>query len=177
MTRAYRYNPVQWQEWLPGVVGSVVSFALSLLLVWWLKPQGTTLWVVMGLVCGAGYLCLKNIGEAVVLLMRIRRAGVWTDAEGFSVANWLGRKERVAWADVAYIANVHGRMKIVWMSQRHWRPKTLDVSTREIEDAFDLIREMAERTGKEVNVFTKSPEVFIPIRDITIGPNPEEERK
>ncbi len=175
--RAYRYNPVSWQEWLPGVAGSAGSLALSLLLVWWLKPQGTTMWVVAGLVVGAGYLCLKNIGEAIRLILRSRWGGVWTDADGFVVANWLGRKERVEWADVASIGNVHGRVKIVWMSQRHWRPKMLDVSTREIEDAFDLIQEMAERTGKEVNVSTNSPEVFIPIRDITIGPKPEEERK
>jgi len=175
--RSYRYNPISWQDWLPGVAGSVGSFLLSLLLVCWLKPQGTTRWVVAGLVVGAGYLCLKNVGEAIRLILRSRFGGVWTDADGFVVVNWLGRKERVEWTDVAYIGNVHGRVKIVWMSQRHWCPKMLDVSTREIEDALDLIQEIAERTGKEVNVFTKPPEVFIPIREITIGPKPEEERK
>jgi hypothetical protein len=174
--RSYRYNPVSWQDWLPGVAGSVGSLALSLLLVGWLKPQGTTLWVVVGLVVGAGYLCLKNVGEAIRLILRSRWGGVWTDTDGFVVANWLGRKERVGWANVVSLTNDAGRVRVVWQSPRHWRPKMLDVSTREIEDALDLIQEMAERTGKKVNVFTKSPEVFIPIRDITIG-KPKEERE
>jgi hypothetical protein len=173
--RAYRYNPVHWHEWLPGVAGSVVSFALSLLLVGWLKPQGTTRWVVMGLVAAAGYLCLRNIAEAVVLLMRSRRAGVWTDAEGFVVANWFGRKERVAWADVVSVANVSGRVQVVWQS-RHWRPKTLEVGTREMEDAFDLIREIAERTGKPV-ASDAPPAGFVPLGEISLNWKPEKERK
>lgn len=175
--RAYRYNPVSWQDWLPGVAGSMGSLALSLFLVWWLKPQGTTMWVVAGLVVGAGYLCVKNVGETMRLMLRHRRGGVWTDEQGFVVSNWLGRKERAAWSDVVYVGNVYGRVKIVWMSQRHWRPKMLDVGTREIEDAFDLIREIAERTGKEVSILIKSPQVVIPIRDITIEPKPKQEKR
>lgn len=174
--RAYRYNPVPWQYWLPGVAGSVGSLVLSLLLVGWWKPQGTTRWVVIGLVCGAGYLCLKNIGEAVFLLLRSRRGGVWTDEEGFVVSNWMGRKERVTWAQVVSVAHTSGRVQIVWQSPRHWRPKTLDVGTRELEEAFDLIQDVAERTGKQV-ASPAPPAGLIPLGEIDTGRKPEEEKE
>ncbi|MCS6861623.1 MAG: hypothetical protein NZT92_15045 [Abditibacteriales bacterium] len=174
--RLYRYNPASWQEWLPGVVGSAGSLALSLLLVGWLKPQGATMWVIAGLVVGAGYLFLKNVGAAMHLILRSRCGGIWTDAEGFVVVNWLGRQERVEWTNVVSLTHDAGRVRVVWQSPRHWRPKMLDVSTREIADAFDLIQEIAERTGQRV-ASPVAPAGFIPLGDIGTGWTPREERK